>query len=92
MADPKKINVVISSSVDPGGVMKAFLDGNALVFVSGKVTVAAAPGEHSLMWFVLGPPGTQYKLSIDEPATVGFHTGATLNATGSDHGTTWFAV
>lgn len=92
MADPQRISVVISSSVDPGGTMKVLLDGNALVFSGGQVTVPVSPGEHSLMWFVVGSAGIAYTLSIAVPASVGFHTGAKLNGTGSDHGTTWFSV
>jgi hypothetical protein len=92
MTDGKLISVVISESVSDGGVLRGFLDGKTLAFTNGTAEAQVAAGEHSLMWFVLGPPGTVYKLSIDEPASVGFHTGATLNATGSDHGTTWFTV
>ena len=87
-----KTNVVVETELKGGAEIRVVLNGKAVPGVNGRHTRAVSGGEQSLLWFVLGPPGSSYKLEVTEPTNVGFATAATLDLAGKDHGNTWFTI
>jgi beta-glucanase (GH16 family) len=87
-----KVRVVVETELKGGARIKVQLNGSSVPRVDGLHTRDVKDGEQSLMWFVLGPPGSSYTLKVTEPASVGYAVGATLDISGRDHGSTWFTT
>lgn len=87
-----KTKVVVETALKGGAKIKVQINGSSVASVGGRHTREVGTGDQSLMWFVLGPPGSAYSLKLTEPSSVSYSIEATLDISGRDHGSTWFTI
>jgi len=64
----EKMTVTVEMSAAGADALGARIDDEPLKFKDGKASRDVEAGIHFLQYFVLGPPGTTYRIAITSPA------------------------
>lgn len=70
-----------------------YMDNQLILKDSTAVTMELDSGsDHVMFWYVEGPPGSTYSITISSPREAEYQLTKTLLASGKDHGSFQFAV
>lgn len=88
----RKSSLVISTFTGPGSLW-LYIDNQLILTNSDIATIdLESGGEYILFWYVKGPPGSTYSITISSPREAEYQLTKTILASGKDQGSFRFEV